>query len=484
MTGHCYWPLVLLLANVCQPQWTLAQTADAKGNCSPTLEYVEIGGNFVLNCGGRYEPEMNALRDKMERLRSEQHLSSTQIRAMVKASNQILGSVLAQMREMAADLQSSQDAVRNIQRILTERGLPAFSAKTPDAVITAAEDWTKRYKNSAETWSESEGGTAQDVEARKAFAQLDLDRAGQLLDQKLASEEDTDNQKSERYFQRAEAYALQFNLPSAIVFYEKAYTLDPDNPEYISSYATALMEQEQFGRAVPLLETLVTRIRPLTKDDPAYLAQLSKTLGNLAYAYRRTNRMSESETANDEALNISRGIATKSSAFQIEVDRALLNRGILYTDTKRYDLADADFKTALADFESLDENSPIESQAMYAETLKHAALLYVKTNRQSEADTSFRRSIEIQQVLMEKSQSPTIARNLAVTLALFGHYSNHPVETEKAYDASLAILRPLAKRDATAVDSLHTILMLYANFLEGMNQPQDAEKLRGEATAH
>jgi hypothetical protein len=115
MTRRRYWLTPLLLMSVGQWELAVAQQAETKGNCSPSLVYVQVKGNFTVNCGGQYRKELQSIASQLQKLRSEQHLTRAQVNALVEATNIMVGSVLT-LQTIAADVKETKEGSKESAR--------------------------------------------------------------------------------------------------------------------------------------------------------------------------------------------------------------------------------------------------------------------------------------------------------------------------------------------------------------------------------
>ena len=136
-------------------------------------------------------------------------------------------------------------------------------------------------------------------------------------------------QTAANHFNRAEVYALQFQLHKALLHYEKAYGYRPDHVEYAFHYALTLQKQHHYPTAHTVYQEALTTYRQLAQANPsAYLPNVAGTLNNLGNLYRGTQRFSEAEQAYQEALIILRQLVEKNSEAYTPRSRGLSERGV------------------------------------------------------------------------------------------------------------------------------------------------------------
>src|SRR5579871_2705774 len=155
----------------------------------------------------------------------------------------------------------------------------------------------------------------------------DLVGALRLKSQQVETRRSDANKLSRDLFELGAIHELRFDWAAALVAYREAWELERD-PRYGFNYAFTAHRQKQFAEAIGVYEILRT-----TCTD---VADLARTLNNLAVLYSDTQRKKEAEEAYCEALSIHRDLAKANpEAYLPHVANTLNNLAVLYRNTER-----------------------------------------------------------------------------------------------------------------------------------------------------
>lgn len=336
--------------------------------------------------------------------------------------------------------------------------------------IREADEWTKRYKELEARLNQSGDDSALSRQAEEYLHQGDLEKAGDILDQILGSEDKQTAQTAANHFNRALVFELQFHLADAQPHLKKAYLLagasesSPEEVEYGHEYAYDLLRQNDSSDAEPVLLAILDKARKLAEENPTdYKPTLAAILNNLGVLYLDTDRIDQGEAVYQEVVTIYTELAkTNPTLYQPQLAGSLNNLGLLY-DSKRKSLpaaltswtalpAESAYLAALNIQEPLVKENPsvYEYQHELADILTDQGNLYRDTNRVKDAETAYKKALDIRRQLAKIN--PAYQTSLAVTLYDVGDLYNDTGEaakSEAAYQEALDIFRQAAKANLT-----------------------------------
>ena len=171
-------------------------------------------------------------------------------------------------RRIAVGIPSSWSVGPEVRRLLTAWGVgDSLPDKTLEvlaeqleaknlqvqALQKEVEDWTRRYDELKQDL-EAEPDSELSQRARALLEAGKLHEAGTAYEAliKLAEERrDVESARIASYsLNRGRIFQLDFKPLEALPYYEKAYSLLPDNPQYAARYASLLLEQLDYRRAI------------------------------------------------------------------------------------------------------------------------------------------------------------------------------------------------------------------------------------------
>ena len=199
---------------------------------------------------------------------------------------------------------------------------------------------------------------------------------------------------------------------------------------------------DYYNRALQLID------EDTDKDSENYQHKRAAMLNNLGNLYRDTQRLTESETAYQEALEIHRRLVrVNPQAYEPDVARTLNNLGNLYYSTQRFAESEAAYQEALEIRRGLAKANPQAYEPDVAGTLNGLGSLYKGTQRLAESEAAYLEALEIRRRLARanpQAYEPDVARTLN-NLGNLYRDTQRLTESETAYQEALEIYRRLAK---------------------------------------
>jgi tetratricopeptide (TPR) repeat protein len=266
-----------------------------------------------------------------------------------------------------------------------------------------ADEWTVRYKELETRLSAAADDGILSRQAEKYLHEGQLEKAGAILDQILAREEKQIAQTAANHYNRGLIFELEFLPLQALPHLEKAYQYRPENVKYNEEYAVALLDQNDFTRAEPVLLAAVAEARQLAKANPdASKPDLAKSLNNLGFGYyRRIGQTEKAEEELCEALDIYIQLAdTNPLKYKRNVAETLNNLGILYSDLQQFTAAEESYQKALDTLGQLPDARGIIDQLDVAKIYNNLGNLYRDTHKMKKAETAYLKALYIYQQLM------------------------------------------------------------------------------------
>jgi serine/threonine protein kinase/Flp pilus assembly protein TadD len=185
-----------------------------------------------------------------------------------------------------------------------------------------------------------------------------------------------------------------------------------------------LQESDQLEKAEAAWLEAVKRFREL-KDEfplhPEFRHQLIISLNNLGMLYARSNRMDQAEKAWDDGLTLAKGLANDIPGrpdFRYQLAVAYHNVGAVFDGLKKWRLAEEAYHQAVRIAEKLVQDYPyrIVYKHQWATSLGNWAWILSETGRPSEAETIWRKILDLKgQVILEKALA-SAHYNLAIAL--------------------------------------------------------------------
>jgi len=136
------------------------------------------------------------------------------------------------------------------------------------AKIREAEEWAQKYREVEQRLATQGQDEPLAQLAQALLKEGKLDEAGVILDRVLATGEKGVEHTAAHHFNRAEVFALQFQLHKALPHYEKAYRYRSHNVEYAFKYAWALQQQRSYATAQTVYQEVLTTYRQLAQANP------------------------------------------------------------------------------------------------------------------------------------------------------------------------------------------------------------------------
>ena len=160
--------------------------------------------------------------------------------------------------------------------------------------------------------------------------------------------------------------------------------------------------------------------------------------------------------------------------------------GRIHNQLNRCNIAEEEYKEALAIRRELAKKNPGKFEPLVADILNNLAILHRNLNRYEEAEEEYKEALTIRRELAKKNpgkHSPSVALTLN-NLAVLHRNLNRYEEAEEEYKESLAIRRELAKKNPEKYNSdLAEVLNNLANLHKNLNRYEEAEEEYKEALA-
>jgi len=157
---------------------------------------------------------------------------------------------------------SEQQTAARLNELLDKKDLE-LAAK-----IREAEEWAQKYREVEQRLATQGQDEPLAQLAQALLKEGKLDEAGVILDRVLATGEKGVEHTAAHHFNRAEVFALQFQLHKALPHYEKAYRYRSHNVEYAFKYAWALQQQRSYATAQTVYQEVLTTYRQLAQANP------------------------------------------------------------------------------------------------------------------------------------------------------------------------------------------------------------------------
>lgn len=503
--------------------------ASPANSCSPALSDVDVMSGFKIqtDCGFPVQT-LNRLTARLNHAASHAGLSAAQRVSLARATNVISAAVVVQ----SARVGGGSDAALGHIASLVENLVREIKARPDTDPVAEARKWDARYRNLLRRSTITRSAGPLESQFVEALSRLDLEEASHLLTKLLARPQDTTQAFAARCYEAAGTALLRFNPDRALPYLEKAYALQPDDPDIASDFADTLQTQNELERAGAVYQALLQHDRTLAQEKPAiYQPLVARTLGQLgsldvglqrpkdaeeaylhaleidwalarenpaAYGphvaeildalgalYRDTQRLADAADAYREALDIDRALAQREPAnYTPEVAKTLDDLGILYSATQRTGEAEQAYREALAIQRRLARDNPALWRPTLAQTLNNLGNLYSAMQRYPEAEPAYREALTIRRQLAHETPAryePDVARTLS-NLGVLYRVTQRPGEAQRAYQQALRIYRQLARanRAAWQADEARTLNNLGVLFSH-TQRPREAEAAYREA---
>jgi len=282
---------------------------------------------------------------------------------------------------------------------------------------------------------------------------------------------------------------MDFNPVEALPYYEKAYRLLPDNPEYALPYVDLLLKQLDYRGARPVLVAALARLRELAVSTPdRYRGQLALALNELGRLYDDgEHRSADARQAYEEALAIRRDLAQANpAAYRPDVARTLSNLGTVYFGEHRYADARKAFEEAVAIQRDVAQANPAAYRPDVAAMLNNLGANYSTEDRYADAHQAYEEALEIQRDVAQANPAaylPYVARtlnNLGGNYEAMGRYA----DARQAYEEALAIQRDVAQANPAAYrPDVAAMLHNLGSVLDSEQRYADARQAYEEALA-
>ncbi len=181
----------------------------------------------------------------------------------------------------------SDRAIKPLEKEINSRRLSEQQA------LEEASKWRSQYEQLLATLSDANISEALKVQAQKFLEVGNLDAAAKLLDKAIDSEKNELEQAASMHFTRGLIAELQFDTPAALVNYERAHALNPQNIIIAFSYGNLLLSLHNYPKAADVFEVLLDHPSSL----PAGEKSVAATFLNVGSAYRGLDRLDAAEKA-------------------------------------------------------------------------------------------------------------------------------------------------------------------------------------------
>ncbi|OAJ56952.1 hypothetical protein A6V36_32510 [Paraburkholderia ginsengiterrae] len=419
--------------------------ASTPDSCSPALSEVDVISGFKIraDCGFPIQT-LTHLTTGLNRVAREVGLSAAQRVSLARATNVMSTAVVAQSRRASA---SADVAFGHIEPLL-ENLAQEIKARPDTDPVAEARKWNARYGNLLRRSTIARSSDPLESQIAAALDRFDLDAASRLLTTLLAGKQDATQAFAEHCYDAAVIELLRFSPARALPCLEKAYALQPDDPDIASDLADTLQAQSELERAQAVDEALLRRYRTLAQEKPAtYQPLVARTLDQLGSLYIGLQRPTEAEAAYLHALEIDWALARENpAAYGPHVAEALDHLGALYRDTQRLKDATDAYREALDIDRALAQRDSAAYTPDVATTLDDLGILYSATQRTGDAEQVYRKALEIQRALVRDNPArwrPTLAQTLNNLGNLYSATQRYP-DAEHVYREALTIRRQLA----------------------------------------
>ncbi|MBA2487392.1 MAG: tetratricopeptide repeat protein [Nitrospira sp.] len=192
---------------------------------------------------------------------------------------------------------------------------------TLEQKVAEANEWIRKY-HELETRLAALGETSElSQQAERYFKNLELEKAGAVLDELIKKEEEQVDRVAAHHFSRAQVYDLQFKPLLALPHYEQAYRYRSTNMEYAREYAKLLYHQREFQKAELILTENLKKLRELAQANPhAFGSKLAMTLDNLGRLQRDHAHMAEAQRSFQEAVDVRRKLWQANAVAHGEIN--------------------------------------------------------------------------------------------------------------------------------------------------------------------
>ncbi|MFF3400428.1 tetratricopeptide repeat protein [Streptomyces sp. NPDC002659] len=248
----------------------------------------------------------------------------------------------------------------------------------------------------------------------------------------------------------------------------------------LSNLANRLSETGRV-EAITAAEKATDIYRRLAADDPAaHESDLARSLSNLAKRLADVGRRVEAITAEQQATEIRRRLAADDRAYEPDLAGSLSHLAACLADVGRRAEAVTAAEEATEIRRRLAANDPAAHEPDLAASLFHLGLRLTETGRRPDALTAIEQSLEIRRRLAQDSPAahePDLARSLTVLAVLLAR-GNDLSRALSATGEAVELLRSHVATMPLVVPSLHAVLGLQAEVLDGLGRQREAQELR------
>jgi tetratricopeptide (TPR) repeat protein len=174
---------------------------------------------------------------------------------------------------------------------------------------TEAEKWRNQYEQLLTALSSANISDGLRDKAQTLLVKGDLNGASKLLDDALEAGNSELSRLASMQFTRGLIAELQFDEATALVHYERAYALLPDNVFIAFSYGNLLVETGSYLKAADIFKALLDRRASL----PGGKEGTAATLENLAGIDLSLQRLDDAEKAYESAAQLFGEVAADGS---------------------------------------------------------------------------------------------------------------------------------------------------------------------------
>lgn len=217
----------------------------------------------------------------------------------------------------------------------------------------------------------------------------------------------------------------------------------------LREYADFLRDNNQYHLIRSLYSECLDILRFLVRTDRTIEPELAMTLHNAAIFHTKTKKYVIAEKEYKEAFKMYAHIAKHNPQHIVSIITVLNNMANLYFDLGRNGRAEIIYKKVLEDYRRLAQQDSDIFGPYVASTLTNLARVHDSIKNFSQAEAEFNEALGLQQHFA--IQNPEIYEpNIATTLANMANLHNNMQEIEQAeveYRNSLDIYRRLAKKN-------------------------------------
>jgi len=246
----------------------------------------------------------------------------------------------------------------------------------------------------------------------------------------------------------AQTAAMQNKYEEAKTYYQKIISIDTTNADVIFEYARYLSSIREYAQAEKYYLQCLKRYRDLEKENPKFhLADIAKTLNNMANLHKDTKEYAKALEEAEEGLRIFRVLATENpKTYLVLLAQILHNSAIIYQSIKEYSKSLEKYEEALKIRKMLAAENPNAYLPDVARTLNNIANLYSDAKQYSKALEAYEEALKIRTALAAddpKAHLSSVAQTLN-NLAILHSETDQYVKALEQFEKALEIYKKLA----------------------------------------